>query len=47
MITLNEFLINWFLNIFYITIVALPVILIYKSMKIVIDNLTKKMRGIK
>lgn len=45
MISLNEFLINWFLNIFYITIVALPVILIYKSLKMAIDNLTKKMGG--
>ena len=44
MMTLYEFLTNWFLNVFYILLISLLVILAYKSLKVVVDNLKGKNR---
>ncbi len=39
MITENEFLINWLLNVIHITLISLPMILIYKSFQTVVKKI--------
>jgi len=38
MISLYEFLITWFLDIFYISLVSIPLILILKTLKVVYNS---------